>query len=85
MSCFGFIRKSNFVNHLGLLVLIKVITLLVYGWHMAAYLKQSIKGSYFIEQQGLVEGWSCDPPEPKVPHKPFGGFVSQRQFFPAGL
>lgn len=38
MSCFGFIQKSNFVNHLGLLLLVEVITLLVYGWHMTTYL-----------------------------------------------
>lgn len=38
MSCFGFIQKSNFVNHLGLLLLVEVITLLVYGWRMTTYL-----------------------------------------------
>lgn len=44
---FGSIQKSNFVSHLGLLLLVEVITPLLYRWHVTNY-EQSIKGSYFI-------------------------------------
>lgn len=50
MCCFGSTQKSNFVNYLGLLLLVEVITPLVYSWHVANY-EQSIKSSYFTDHQ----------------------------------